>query len=32
MYGTYLMERIIDGKHFTVNIPEFQLVAPFKLN
>ncbi len=32
MYGTYLMERIIDGKQFKVNIPEFHLVAPFKLN
>ena len=32
MHGTYLMERIIDGKFFYVNIPEFQLVAPFKLN
>ena len=32
MYGTYLMERMIDGKHFKVNIPEFHLVAPFKLN
>jgi ApaG protein len=32
MYGTYLMERIIDGKFFYVNIPRFQLIAPFKLN
>ena len=32
MYGTYLMERQIDGKKFKVNIPEFQLIAPFKLN
>jgi ApaG protein len=32
MHGTYLMERIIDGKFFYVNIPEFQLTAPFKLN
>lgn len=32
MHGTYLMERIIDGKFFYVNIPEFQLIAPFKLN
>jgi ApaG protein len=32
MYGTYLMERQIDGKRFKVNIPEFQLIAPFKLN
>lgn len=32
MHGTYLMERQIDGKRFEVIIPEFQLVAPFKLN
>lgn len=32
MYGTYLMERMLDGKQFTVTIPEFSLLAPFKLN
>ncbi|MBC7450191.1 MAG: Co2+/Mg2+ efflux protein ApaG [Cytophagales bacterium] len=32
MKGTYLMERIVDGKQFTVVIPEFMLIAPFKLN
>ena len=32
MHGTYTMERIIDGKRFKVKIPEFMLVAPFKLN
>ena len=32
MFGTYTMERIIDGKSFKVKIPEFNLVAPFKLN
>lgn len=32
MRGTYLMERIVDGKEFTVIIPEFMLIAPFKLN
>ena len=32
MYGTYLMERQIDGKIFEVKIPEFQLIAPFRLN
>ncbi|HYV93107.1 MAG TPA: Co2+/Mg2+ efflux protein ApaG [Chitinophagales bacterium] len=32
MHGTYLMERITDGKRFKVNIPEFQLIAPFKMN
>lgn len=32
MSGTYLMERQIDGKRFEVTIPEFQLIAPFRLN
>ncbi len=32
MYGTYLMERILDGKKFRVKIPEFIMIAPFKLN
>lgn len=32
MMGTYLVERIIDGKHLFVKIPEFTMVAPFKLN
>jgi ApaG protein len=32
MYGTYQMERIIDGKKIEVKIPEFTLIAPFKLN
>lgn len=32
MFGTYLMERHIDGEHFEVEIPEFQLTAPFKMN
>lgn len=32
MRGTYLMERIVDGKQFSVIIPEFILIAPFKLN
>lgn len=32
MYGTYEMENLFSKKRFTVNIPEFQLVAPFKLN
>jgi ApaG protein len=32
MRGTYIMERIVDGKEFTVIIPEFMLIAPFKLN
>ncbi|MEO0312506.1 MAG: hypothetical protein RIQ89_2163 [Bacteroidota bacterium] len=32
MYGTYMMERLIDKKNFYVKIPEFSLVVPFKLN
>lgn len=32
MKGTYLMERQMDGTLFEVDIPEFQLVAPFRLN
>jgi ApaG protein len=32
MSGTYTMERIIDGKLFDVVIPEFVLMAPYKLN
>lgn len=32
MAGTYLMERIVDGTTFPVNIPEFCMVAPMRLN
>ena len=32
MRGTYLMERLVDGKQFEVVIPEFTLIVPFKLN
>ncbi len=32
MAGTYLVERIIDGKILRVNIPEFTMVVPYKLN
>lgn len=32
MFGTYSMVSLYDKKGFTVNIPEFQLVAPFKMN
>ena len=32
MSGSYLMERVEDGKKFHVQIPEFTLVAEFKLN
>ena len=32
MHGTYEMENLYNKSRFTVNIPEFPLVAPFKLN
>lgn len=32
MKGTYLMERIVDGRKFKVAIPEFTMVVPFRLN
>ena len=32
MQGTYLMERLIDGKQFHVEIPEFNLIVPYRLN
>ena len=32
MFGTYLMQRTFDKSKFTVQIPEFLLVAPYKLN
>ena len=32
MYGTYLMERVLDGKRFKVKIPEFTMTAPYRLN
>jgi ApaG protein len=32
MYGTYLMERQMDGKKFEVIIPKFNLIVPFKNN
>lgn len=32
MYGTYEMEQQIDGSRFKVNIPEFNMIFPFKLN
>ncbi len=32
MYGTYIMERVVDGRHFEVYIPEFTMIVPFKLN
>ncbi|MBS1553698.1 MAG: Co2+/Mg2+ efflux protein ApaG [Cytophagales bacterium] len=32
MVGSYQMERIVDGSKFQVNIPEFVMVAPLRLN
>lgn len=32
MYGTYLMEKQMDGSTFTVDIPEFVMIAPYRLN
>jgi ApaG protein len=32
MVGTYQMERVVDGAIFQVNVPEFVMVAPLRLN
>ncbi|GAA4459728.1 Co2+/Mg2+ efflux protein ApaG [Nibrella saemangeumensis] len=32
MVGTYLIERVMDGKRVRVAIPEFMMVVPYKLN
>jgi len=32
MHGTYLMEKQIDGTTFEVEIPEFVMMAPYRLN
>ena len=32
MLGTYLIERLMDGKQFNVQIPEFVMVTPYRLN
>jgi len=32
MYGSYEMENLYNKKLFSVMIPEFQLIAPFKMN
>ncbi len=32
MKGSYEMIRVVDGQKFQVNIPEFQLIASYKLN
>ena len=32
MLGTYHMERIVDGSIFEVQIPEFTMIVPWRLN
>ena len=32
MHGSYLMERLGDKKQFRVNVPEFKMIVPHKLN
>lgn len=32
MKGTYLVERLMDGKQFKVEIPEFLLMVPYRMN
>lgn len=32
MHGTYLFKRTTDGAQFKVEIPEFELIAPYRLN
>ena len=32
MAGTYLMERVLDGRQFRVIIPAFSLIAPYRMN
>jgi ApaG protein len=32
MVGTYQMERVVDGIKMQVNIPEFTMIAPLRLN
>lgn len=32
MYGTFLMERLIDGKELKIEIPEFTMITPYLLN
>ena len=32
MMGNYTMERMVDGRQFKVDIPEFVLIVPYKLN
>lgn len=32
MYGTYLLERMVNMQQFRATIPSFTMIAPFKLN
>lgn len=32
MFGYYTMEKVLDGKEFEVNIPEFMMIVPYQLN
>ena len=32
MKGSYLMEKVVDGGRFEVNIPEFSMIVPYRLN
>lgn len=32
MKGSYMMKRTVDDESFDVNIPEFYLIAPYRLN
>ena len=32
MYGTYLMEKVVDGLQVEVAIPAFTMIAPFRSN
>ncbi|WP_442589634.1 Co2+/Mg2+ efflux protein ApaG [Pedobacter sp. AW31-3R] len=32
MSGKYLMQRLVDQTELTVDIPEFQLIVPYRLN
>lgn len=32
MKGHYLMQRLVDDTDFVVDIPEFELIVPFRLN
>jgi ApaG protein len=32
MSGSYTFERLVDGEKFSVAIPEFRMVVPYRLN